>query len=232
MEFGSSPLNAFLNTIDGAMLEQPSSQEAEDAQASASNDTTDGDNVELLPTVQESPAEVEMAEQPAAQTVEATQDQTIAEPNDAPTQEARKVEDEPMQDTGKVADEPSAVRGQQEPDEHAEEQSDSAPESLQSLLERNEFDDEETQDRLAELIDAAIQMEDAVLCTRYARCTDSTCKTFMTHYSHCKDNQPCTDDHCQDAMSYYRHGNTCSNELCPFCVRGECDAMSSMDQMD
>lgn len=216
LEFGSSPLNAFLNTIDGSTLEQSIAEGI----ASQDSTTTDKGSAEPPPSAPESSTEVEM-EQPMAETTEATEDHTAE--SSEPAQDSREDDDaEPMQDTGEVADEPPTAE-EQEPEDHTDEQvpeSESLPESLQSLLARKAFDKEEAQDRLAELIDAAIQMEDAVLCIRYARCNDAICKSFLTHYSHCKENKPCADDQCQEAITFYRHWNTCSDEFCPFCVRG------------
>lgn len=75
-------------------------------------------------------------------------------------------------------------------------------------------------DMLSEYINAAIRIQDGIVCTHYMMCTQLPCTSVMTHFRHnTNSDEPC-DAECRLGLEIFQHMKTCSQPDCLFCIRG------------
>ncbi|CAI5740908.1 unnamed protein product [Peronospora destructor] len=83
---------------------------------------------------------------------------------------------------------------------------------------------------LATRIENALVIEDALICARIGKCQESSCRSVLLHYEHCKRDKVCGDSKCTEISIVYRHSRDCSKKdyaltrnnkkfVCPFCIR-------------
>ena len=83
---------------------------------------------------------------------------------------------------------------------------------------------------LATRIEEALVIEDALICARIGKCQESSCRSVLLHYEHCKRDKICGDPKCTEMSIVYRHRRDCSKKdtaptrdnkkfVCPFCIR-------------
>ncbi|KAG7400840.1 hypothetical protein PHYBOEH_004051 [Phytophthora boehmeriae] len=104
--------------------------------------------------------------------------------------------------------------------------------SLEKLLRWFPTEDHALRGLLATHIEAALAIEDALVCARIGKCKESICSSTLKHYEHCKRDQVCADPNCGDIAIVYRHRRICQKKekdaaasgdekqfVCPFCIR-------------
>ncbi|UIZ23260.1 hypothetical protein KXD40_003772 [Peronospora effusa] len=83
---------------------------------------------------------------------------------------------------------------------------------------------------LAQRIEAALVIEDALICARIGKCQESSCRSVLLHYEHYKRDKICGDPKCTEISKVYQHRRDCSKKdnastrdnqkfVCPFCIR-------------
>jgi hypothetical protein len=73
---------------------------------------------------------------------------------------------------------------------------------------------------LSEHITAAVRVQDAITCVKYAKCTQNSCTSILEHFQHERsDVVPCSVA-CQIDMEMDKHMKACTRHGCPFCLRG------------
>lgn len=101
------------------------------------------------------------------------------------------------------------------------------PVDLEKLLRWFPTTDHVLMEMLATRIEAALVVEDALICARIGKCEEPTCRSVLLHYEHCKSDEVCRDPKCTEISVIYRHLSTCSAKsstdgekvVCPFCIR-------------
>ncbi|RLN78090.1 hypothetical protein BBJ28_00005267 [Nothophytophthora sp. Chile5] len=104
------------------------------------------------------------------------------------------------------------------------------PVELEKLLRWFPTKDRALVDMLAARINAALSIEDALMCARFGKCKEPVCRAVVLHYEHCKHDTLCADPACAAIAVIYRHRRTCQNpkaissngdekSACPFCIR-------------
>ncbi|CAH0493505.1 unnamed protein product [Peronospora farinosa] len=83
---------------------------------------------------------------------------------------------------------------------------------------------------LAQRIEAALVIEDALICARIGKCQESSCRSVLLHYEHYKRDKICSNPKCTEISKVYQHRRDCSKKdnastrdnqkfVCPFCIR-------------
>ncbi|RLN88068.1 hypothetical protein BBJ28_00003613 [Nothophytophthora sp. Chile5] len=104
------------------------------------------------------------------------------------------------------------------------------PVELEKLLRWFPTEDRALVDMLAARINAALSIEDALMCARLGKCREPVCRATVLHYEHCKHGTLCADPACAAIAMIYRHRRACQNPkaisssgdketACPFCIR-------------
>ncbi|KAI9915268.1 hypothetical protein PsorP6_008141 [Peronosclerospora sorghi] len=101
---------------------------------------------------------------------------------------------------------------------------------LEKLLRWFPTTDQVLIEMLAMRVEQALAIEDALICARIGKCQESTCRSVLLHYEHCKRNEVCHDAKCTEISIVYWHRRTCAKKyaaaerhgtkiVCPFCIR-------------
>ncbi|GMF10140.1 unnamed protein product [Phytophthora lilii] len=108
--------------------------------------------------------------------------------------------------------------------------SQSKPVDLEKLLRWFPTKDQVLMEMLAERIESALIIEDALICARIGKCDEPSCRSVLLHYEHCKRDEVCGDPKCLEISIVYRHRRACLKKdtapaingkkfVCPFCIR-------------
>ncbi|KAG1710872.1 hypothetical protein DVH05_013595 [Phytophthora capsici] len=84
--------------------------------------------------------------------------------------------------------------------------------------------------KLADRIEDALAIEDALICARIGKCEEPVCRSVFIHYEHCKRDEMCGDPKCSEISTIHKHRRTCLEKenaattdgkkfVCPFCIR-------------
>ncbi|KAG3121455.1 hypothetical protein PI124_g162 [Phytophthora idaei] len=104
------------------------------------------------------------------------------------------------------------------------------PVDLEKLLRWFPTTDHALTGMLATRIEAALVIEDALICARIGKCEEPACRSALLHYEHCKRDEVCGAPKCTEISVTYRHRRACSSKdtappidgktfVCPFCIR-------------
>jgi hypothetical protein len=104
------------------------------------------------------------------------------------------------------------------------------PVDLEKLLRWFPTNDHVLVEMLAARIEAALVIEDALICARIGKCEEPTCRSVLLHYEHCKREEMCGDPKCAEIYIVYKHRRACLKKdaaptgdgkklVCPFCIR-------------
>ncbi|KAF1773203.1 Ubiquitin-conjugating enzyme, active site [Phytophthora cactorum] len=104
------------------------------------------------------------------------------------------------------------------------------PVDLEKLLRWFPTTDHALMEMLATRIEAALVIEDALICARIGKCEEPACRSALLHYEHCKRDEVCGAPKCTEISVTYRHRRACSSKdtappvdgktfVCPFCIR-------------
>ncbi|KAL3671495.1 hypothetical protein V7S43_003417 [Phytophthora oleae] len=106
----------------------------------------------------------------------------------------------------------------------------SKPADLEKLLRWFPTNDKILVGMLADRIEDALVIEDALICARIGKCEELACRSVLMHYEHCKRDEMCGDPKCSEISIIYKHRCACLEKetaatadgkkfVCPFCIR-------------
>ncbi|KAK1944968.1 hypothetical protein P3T76_003501 [Phytophthora citrophthora] len=101
---------------------------------------------------------------------------------------------------------------------------------LEKLLRWFPTNDQVLVGMLADRIENALSIEDALICTRIGKCEEPACRSVFMHYEHCKRDEMCGDPKCFEIYIIDKHRRACLEKetaattddkkfVCPFCIR-------------